>query len=127
MSRARVVFLSLSLPLIACHEDHPATQATPPQPSSPQAHAVGGPRTHVQHDDLAIDLPGVWTEAPGPRDGGYNLRSDREEVVVALFPPVPGQTASASVPALADAQKRGLSALCHRGLVVGTPERANRT
>jgi hypothetical protein len=56
-----------------------------------------------------------------PIDGGIELRSNREQIVVSLFPPIQGLDSEHSVAHLVDAQQRGVASACAHARDAGTP------
>ncbi len=72
--------------------------------------------------DLALDLAGRWDEAP--IEAGHDLRKglpDQQEIVVVLMSSIAGLDAGKSAVHLSDAQRRGMSTLCKRGVVASSP------
>jgi uncharacterized protein YcfL len=101
----------LSLPLVGC--------GAPRAQTPTGGRDVGG--THVDGADLALDLPGRWDEAPV--EAGHDLRKGppgQQEIVAVLMPAIEGLDAGKSAAHLSDAQRKGMSTLCKRGVVASS-------
>jgi hypothetical protein len=94
----------------------PAVAPPPaPRPAPPPAH------TAVDHADLAVDLPGTWTEHR--LDDGYDLRRGDEQLIIGLYPLVDGDSdGNRAITVMAESQHAAL-AVCKGDLVVRPPDR----
>jgi hypothetical protein len=110
--------LFLSFAACAAQREPPPQAPAPAAKTARPTERAPRDRTHIDHADLAVDLPGHWEEHP--IEGGYDLRKGEEEqVILALFPPAQGSRAADSAALLAEAQQRAMLAQCKRGGVAG--------
>jgi hypothetical protein len=109
---------TLLLLLVAC-----AGGAAPPATAASSTTRASAQRTRIDHDDIALELPGKWEERR--LEDGYDLRrGDQEQIIVATMPIPEGVPVDEAVAHLAEAQRIGLGSQCKGGLAASEPAAA---
>lgn len=100
----------------------PRAFAKPPtasRASGPVTGTIAG--TVVERTDLALILPGLWTEKP--LDGGVEFwRGEQEQLIASVYGPPDGKRGNDAVQMVSTVQRLAIEQVCESGIKVGNAE-----